>query len=63
MQNILTTASKELLVEALTELMLTRREEFGALIGEALEHAGLVAAMHEGRTSDFVSEEEVLILQ
>lgn len=59
MPTAISTISQEQLVEALAELMHTRREEFIALFAEAAEHIGMAAAIQEGRANDFVSEEEV----
>jgi hypothetical protein len=62
MPTAISTISQEQLVEALAELMRTRREEFVTLFAEAAEHIGMAAAIQEGRANDFVSEEEVFAL-
>jgi hypothetical protein len=62
MQTTLPNSSKEMLVEALVEVMHSRREEFVGLLSEALEDIALSTAIAEGRTDDFVSEEEIRLL-
>jgi hypothetical protein len=62
MHTLSSATSKEVLMEALVELMNTRREEFGALVLDAMEQVALAAAIQEGRTNDFVSEEEIMAL-
>ena len=55
---------KALLKEALTELLTEQRGVISDIVAEALEDVGLVAAIDEGRESDFVSRGDVLnILQ
>ncbi|MCU0426899.1 MAG: hypothetical protein MUF71_14870 [Candidatus Kapabacteria bacterium] len=62
MQTTLPKPSKELLIEALAEMMRSRREEFVELLTEALEDIALGTAIVEGRKDDFVSEEEIRLL-
>ncbi len=50
---------KELITDVLVEMMQERREEFYAIVLEALEDVGLANAIAEGRKDEFVSEESV----
>ena len=52
--------TKELLKEILIEMMQSKREIFYEIVLEALEEIGLANAIIEGRSSQFVSEEEIL---
>lgn len=57
-------ALKSLLKEALTELLTEQQGVISDIVAEALEDAGLVAAIDAGRESDFVNRGDVLnILQ
>ncbi|MCA9954288.1 MAG: hypothetical protein H6657_17625 [Ardenticatenaceae bacterium] len=51
--------AKKLLKEALLELMNERQDLFFEIVTEALEEAGLVAAIREGRKNRFVDEDEI----
>jgi hypothetical protein len=53
---------KELLEEALVEVLDRRREWFSALIADALEDMALVAAIREGESTPVVSRDEVFEL-
>lgn len=50
---------KELLKQALVELIQERRDLFSDLFEEIIEDVGLANAIREGRATDFVSEEEI----
>ena len=52
--------TKELLTEILIEMMQSKREIFYEIVLEALEEIGLANAIIEGRSNQFVSEEEIL---
>ncbi|MDJ0658331.1 MAG: hypothetical protein QNJ42_02455 [Crocosphaera sp.] len=52
--------TKELLKEILIEMMQSKREIFYEIVLEALEEIGLANAIIEGRSNQFVSEEEIL---
>ena len=52
--------TKELLTEILVEMMQSKREIFYEIVLEALEEIGLANAILEGRSNQFVSEEEIL---
>jgi hypothetical protein len=51
---------KELFKEALLELLQERRELFSEIFAEAIEDAGLVNAINEGKASYKVSKKEVM---
>ncbi|MDU9047510.1 MAG: hypothetical protein Q3M30_01580 [Candidatus Electrothrix sp. Rat3] len=51
--------TKELLTEVVIELLKSKRDLIYDVLLEALEEVGLANAIAEGRTDDFVSEEEV----
>lgn len=51
--------TKELLTEVMIELLRTKRDLIRDILMEALEEIGLANAIAEGRTNEFVSEEEV----
>ncbi|MCA9917045.1 MAG: hypothetical protein KC445_03790 [Anaerolineales bacterium] len=51
--------AKKLPKEALLELMNERQDLFFEIVTEALEEAGLVAAIREGRKNRFVDEDEI----
>jgi hypothetical protein len=53
---------KELLKEALIELMKEKRDLFSEVMLEAIEEIGLVNAIREGRQDEFVSEDHVLAI-
>ena len=52
--------TKELLTEALVEMIQQKREVFQEILLEALEEVGLANAIKEGRKDDFVGEDEVM---
>jgi len=52
--------TKELIKEALTELLEERSDLFFQVILEAIEEAGLSNAIREGRQNDLADEEQVL---
>ena len=54
------TQAKELLKEALVELMEEKRDLFYEVMLEAMEEAGLANAIREGRQGEYVSEDQVL---
>ena len=56
------TRLKELLKEALVEVLEQRREWFSILVAEALEDVALVQAIKEGETSEVVSRDEIFDL-
>ena len=51
--------TKELLTEVVLELLKTKRNVLYDVVLETLEEVGLANAIVEGRTNEFVSEEEV----
>jgi hypothetical protein len=53
------TQVKELLKQALVELLQERRDLFYEVLLEAMEEAGLANAIHEGRCNELVSEEQI----
>jgi hypothetical protein len=54
--------TKELLTEVMIELLRTKRDLIRDILMEALEEVGLANAIVEGRTNEFVSEDEVFSL-
>ena len=52
--------AKELLKQALVELLDEKRELFYEVLVEAIEEIGLANAIREGRKHEFVSEEQIL---
>jgi hypothetical protein len=54
--------TKELLTEVMIELLRTKRDLIRDILMEALDEVGLANAIAEGRTNEFVSEEEVFSL-
>ena len=54
--------AKELLKEALIELMEEKRDLFLEVMLEAIEEVGLANAIREGRQGEFVSEDQVLAI-
>ena len=54
--------AKDLLKEALVELIEEKRDLFYEVMLEAIEEVGLANAIREGRQDEFVSEEQVLAL-
>jgi len=54
--------AKELVKEALIELMEERRELFFEVMLEAMEEIGLANAIQEGRQGEFVNEDQVLAI-
>jgi hypothetical protein len=56
------TRLKQLLKEALVEVLEQRREWFSALMAEALEDVALVQAIKEGETTEVVSRDEIFNL-
>ena len=53
---------KQLLSDALTELLAERREDFQALLVETLEDAAMVKAIREGENTPLADKEDVLRL-
>jgi hypothetical protein len=53
---------KELLKEALIELMEEKRGLFSEVMLEAIEEIGLANAIREGRQGEFVSEDQILTI-
>ncbi len=51
--------AKNLMREALIELMHERRDLFRDLMVEVLEDAGMIDAIQEGRRNEFVDETEI----
>ena len=51
--------TKKLLKEIMIELLNDRQDLFYSLIVEAIEEAGLAAAIREGRRNEFVDEGEI----
>jgi hypothetical protein len=54
--------TKQLLKEVVLELFEERHELFREIILEAIEEAGLIEAIQEGRQHDYVEEEEIRLL-
>jgi len=54
--------TKQLLKEVVLELVQERHELFLEIMLEAIEEAGLIAAIQEGRQHDYVEEEEISML-
>jgi hypothetical protein len=54
--------TKQLLKEVVLELVQERRELFLEIMLEAIEEAGLIEAIQEGRQDDYVEEEEIRML-
>jgi len=52
--------TKELLEEVLVEMIREKREVFYEIILEAIEEVGLANAIKEGRTGEFVGEDEIM---
>lgn len=52
--------TKELLTEALVEMIQQKREVFYEIVVEALEDVGLANAIIEGRQDEFVSEDKIM---
>lgn len=52
--------TKELLTEALVEMIQQKREVFYEIVVEALEDVGLANAIAEGRQDEFVSEDKIM---
>jgi len=53
---------RDLIKEAMIEMMKENREGFCELISEAIEEAGLANAIKEGRKNKFVNEDKILNL-
>ena len=51
--------AKELLKDALIELMQEKRDLFYEVMLEAMEETGLANAIREGRKDEYVSEDQV----
>lgn len=51
---------KDLFKEALLELLQERRDLFSEILTEAIEDAGLVNAIHEGKASYKTGKKEVM---
>jgi ribosomal protein L12E/L44/L45/RPP1/RPP2 len=56
------TRLKELLKEALVEVLDQRREWFSALLTEALEDVALAEAIKEGEQTELMSREEIFAI-
>ena len=56
------TQAKQLIKEALLELMEEKRGLFMEVMLEVIEEIGLANAIQEGRQNDFVSEEEIFAI-
>ena len=56
------TQARELLKEALVELMEEKRDLFYEVMLEAMEEAGLANAIREGRRGEYVTEVHVLAI-
>ena len=54
--------AKKLLKEVILELMHERQELFFEVVLEAIEEIGLAEAIREGRTNEFVSEDEIFTI-
>lgn len=54
--------AKQLLKEALVELMEEKHDLFLEVVMEAVEEIGLANAIQEGRQNDLVSEEHILAI-
>lgn len=55
-------SDKELLKQAIKELMIENPELFSTVFVEAIEEIGLAKAIKVGRQEDFVSENDILEL-
>jgi len=53
---------KEMLSEALVEIIVKKSELLRRLIIDAIEEIGLITAIREGRRDDFVGEETIMEL-
>jgi len=53
---------KELIKDALIEMMSEKKELFQEILLEAIEEAGLINAIKEGRKNKFVEEERIMKL-
>jgi hypothetical protein len=51
---------KSLLKDVLVELLEEKKELFYEIVLEALEEAGLIKAIEEGRDNSFVPEDEIM---
>ncbi len=51
--------TKELLTEVVIELLKSKRDLIYDVLLEALEEVGLANAITEGRTDDFIEEDEI----
>ena len=54
--------TKELLTEIMVDMLRNHRSLFRDIVREALEDAGLIQAIQEGRREDFVPEAEIMAL-
>ncbi len=54
--------AKELLKQALIELMEEKRDLFFEVMVEAIEEIGLANAIRQGRQDEFVSEDQILTI-
>ncbi len=59
-QTISDEKTKELLAEVLVEMIREKREVFYEIVLEAMEEVGLANAIREGRTNEFVGEDEIM---
>lgn len=54
--------TKELLTEIMVDMLRNHRSLFRDIVREALEDAGLIQAIQEGRRDEFVAEEDIMEL-
>jgi hypothetical protein len=54
--------TKELLTEVMVDMLRNHRSLFREIVREALEDAGMIQAIQEGRNNDFVPEAEIMAL-
>ncbi len=54
--------TKEIMKQAILELLQDRQSEFRRMILDAMEEIGLANAIREGRQNDFVDEEEIMAI-
>ncbi len=54
--------TKEIMKQAILELLQDRQSEFHRMIMDAMEEIGLANAIREGRQNDFVDEEEIMAI-
>lgn len=54
--------TKELMAEVMADMLRNHRSLFREIVREALEDAGMIQAIQEGRKNDFVPEAEIMAL-